>query len=82
MPRVVFTITAEAFDPDASEIDLKGPKLEEAVDEDINLFDAFFQSLGNDPLNGPERAIIKTYLAYKTGAARDHDEETQGAENA
>ena len=47
------------------ESDLTGSELEEAVDVDIKGFDVYFQSLGNDPLNGPEKAIVKTYLWYK-----------------
>ena len=42
--------------------------LEEAVDEDIAEFDKYFQSLGNGPLNGYEKAAIKTYLHFKTHA--------------
>jgi hypothetical protein len=39
--------------------------LEEAVDQDIKKFDAYFQSLPNDPLVKVETAIIKTYLHWK-----------------
>lgn len=41
------------------------PDLEADVDEDIKKFDAYFQSLGNDPMVGSEKAIIKTYLHFK-----------------
>lgn len=41
--------------------------LEKVVDEDILAFDSFFQSLGNDPVVRGEKAIIKTYLAWKLG---------------
>lgn len=45
-----------------------GNTLEQVVDADINAFDAFFQNaLKNDvPLVGSERAILKTYLWWKT----------------
>jgi len=40
--------------------------IEKLVDEDIGKFDEFFQTaLQNGSLSKPERAIIKTYLAYK-----------------
>lgn len=42
-------------------------KLEAAVDEDIKRFEEYFiKKLGNESLVGPERAIIKTYLHFKT----------------
>jgi hypothetical protein len=40
--------------------------LEEEVDEDIEKFSAYFQSLGNDPFSKFEKAAIKTYLHWKT----------------
>jgi len=40
---------------------------EQIVDADIKAFDTWFQGLGNDPLIGPEKATIKTYLAWKLG---------------
>lgn len=39
--------------------------LEEMVDEDLDRFNTFFQSLGNDALAPFEKAAIKTYLFYK-----------------
>lgn len=48
-------------------IDLVGADLEQAVDEDIAEFDRYFQgALQNEPLVFSERAIIKTYLHWKT----------------
>jgi hypothetical protein len=44
--------------------------VEQDVDEDIRQFNEWFQTLGNDPLSRPERAIIKTYLAYKLGLVK------------
>ncbi len=43
-----------------------GVELESEINKDINTFEAFFQTLGNEGLAGPERAILKTYLIYKT----------------
>lgn len=40
--------------------------LEEEVDEDLEKFSDFFESLGNDPLSRFERTTIKTYLYWKT----------------
>jgi len=39
--------------------------IEAEVDADIAAFDAWFQSLPNDPLVRSEKAAIKTYLFYK-----------------
>jgi len=43
-------------------------KQEEAVDAELASFDAWFQNtLKNAPLVKSERAILKTYLAWKLG---------------
>ena len=42
-------------------------ELEGKVDADILEFSEFFKSLGNDGLARSEKAIIKTYLAWKLG---------------
>lgn len=42
-------------------------EVEGAIDEDITTFGAFFESLGNDPLVRSEKAILKTYFAWKLG---------------
>ena len=39
---------------------------EATVDADIASFDAWFQGLGNDALVRSEKAVIKTYLFFKT----------------
>lgn len=42
-------------------------ELEKEVDAAITAFDVWFQQKGkNDPLTGPERAIIKTFLWFQT----------------
>ena len=44
--------------------------IEPEVDQDIEQFDKWMQGSGlGDPLSRPERAIIKTWLAYKLGIA-------------
>lgn len=60
-----------------SEINVSAPPLPEGpsayerlVDVDIEEFDKFFQSLGNQPIVRGEKAIIKTYLAYKLGLVK------------
>jgi len=48
-------------------VDLVGAELEATVDEDIAEFDTYFQkALRNEPLVFSERAILKTYLHWKT----------------
>lgn len=48
--------------------DVDGPmSLEKVVDADIGEFNEFFRSLGNDPIVRGEKAILKTYLAWKLG---------------
>jgi hypothetical protein len=44
---------------------LSAGDIEQLVDADIDAFDEHFQGLGNEPLVKAERAIVKTYLAYK-----------------
>lgn len=43
---------------------------EKVVDADIESFNKWFQGLGNDPLIKSERAIIKTWLAWKLDLAK------------
>lgn len=44
---------------------------ERVVNEEIDGFEEFFsKKLGNDPLVKGERAIIKTFLAWKLGLAK------------
>lgn len=45
-------------------------ELERVVDADVEEFSQFFQSLGNEPLVRGEKAIIKTYLAWKLGVMK------------
>lgn len=61
------------------------PDLEQEVDGLISGFDTWFQSLGggNDPLNRPERAVVKTffwYLLKKRGAELTFEEREDGTE--
>lgn len=53
------------LDPNAN----SGKELEEIVEADIEAFARFFcGQLKNDSLSKPERAILKTYLWWKTHA--------------
>ncbi len=46
---------------------INGREVEPHVDADIQAFDVFFSALGTGPMTPGEKAIIKTYLAYKLG---------------
>ena len=48
--------------------------VEGIVNKSIDTFDRFMQDRGNDPLARPERAVIKTYLAWKLGLAQEQRE--------
>lgn len=51
---------------------LSGDAFNEAVEEDISKFDAYFQgNLKNSPLVASEHAILKTYLWYKMTEEKD-----------
>ena len=48
----------------------QGQSLEQVVDNDIEAFTAYFcNELKNEGLSRPERAILKTYLYFKTVVA-------------
>ena len=49
--------------------------LSEEVDEDLERFSKYFESLGNDPVSRYEKAFVKTYLHWKT-----HGEPSSAAE--
>jgi hypothetical protein len=73
----VTVITKEGLsfpkDKEAEE-NLTGEELEKIVNADLDGFSEFFcKRLNNDSLSGPERAVIKTYLWWKT-----HPEGTSG----
>ena len=44
--------------------------VEKTVDQDIEDFNEFFRGLGNEPIIRSEKAIIKTFLAWKLGLAK------------
>jgi len=46
--------------------DFSKEELAAGMDFELRAFEAWFQKQGNDGLIGPERAILKTYLAWKT----------------
>lgn len=54
------------------ELDIEGPLREQdhrvvgsAMDKEVEAFSNWFRSQGNGPLVPAERAILKTYLAWK-----------------
>ena len=51
-------------------------KLESEVDADIEAFDVWFRSLGNDALVRSEKATLKTYLWWKVRGGKKDGEET------
>jgi hypothetical protein len=52
--------------PDEANVDeVEDQKLAEAMDVELHSFEQWFRGKGNDPLVGVERAILKTYLAWK-----------------
>lgn len=69
----VVVIVTEGDDVDESHI-TDSVELEAAVDADITAFDEYFQrELKNDePLSKSERAIVKTYLWWKTHQEKPH----------
>lgn len=42
-----------------------GAELDQEIGEELDKFDMYFRSLGNEPLSRPEASIIKTFLVYK-----------------
>jgi len=42
----------------------EGEKFKAEADEAIANFDRYFQSLPNEPLSGPEKAILSTFIWY------------------
>lgn len=45
--------------------DVPRPELAEAMNMELNEFQRWFCSQGNDTLTGLERSILRTYLAWK-----------------
>jgi len=63
------------------EVKVDGGPLEQAVDEDISAFERWFCSVVDSSaplLTGAERAIIKSYLWYKTHETAAEDSSTDG----
>ena len=60
------------------EVTLEDRLLEEVVDEDLADFDKFMQENVDDsgPLSGPEKAIIKTWIWWKTHP-KDEEEDVE-----
>jgi hypothetical protein len=47
---------------------------ERIVDRDLDTFTQFMEQRGGEGLARPERAIVKTYLAWKLGLAQEQKE--------
>jgi len=54
-------------------------ELSKGMDHELDGFEKWFRRQGNDNLIGPERAILKTYLAWKTLYA-ENDTDPQAGE--
>ena len=50
--------------------DVQPHEVEKTVDQDIEDFNDFFKRLGNEPIIRSEKAILKTWLAWKLGLAK------------
>jgi hypothetical protein len=48
-----------------------GPLLEQAVDKELDTFNSFSVEKLGEPLANPERAILKTYFAWKLGMGQE-----------
>ena len=48
---------------------------ERIVDRDLSAFEVFMQERVGDGLARPERAIIKTYLAWKLGLGQEQEQD-------
>lgn len=80
MPRIVVSTTESLHVDDSTE--LGGEELEEVVNEDIKQFEKWFcENVDTKAvrLTGPERAIIKTYLWYKTHSGEVPSGEAAGS---
>ena len=52
--------------PDGTDLPgVKGPELAKGMDAEVDAFEQWFAGQGNAPLVNVERAIIKTYIAWK-----------------
>lgn len=67
MGRVIHGFIIDAFDEENPEATPEGEELEKIIDEDIELFDQWFQTeMKNSPILKSEWAMLKTYLYWKT----------------
>lgn len=62
---ITISLSAEVLDQ------INRKKTEEIVDEEIEKFNTWFRSLGNDPLVRSEIAAVKTFIWYKLFAGKD-----------
>ena len=60
-------VVVQILDETRQEVALSGSDLEKVVNADLEAFQSFFTTqVDNGSLTGPEAAIIKTYLWWKT----------------
>jgi hypothetical protein len=52
-----------------------GSVAERVVDGELDSFERFMQSIGNEGLARAERAILKTYLAWKLGVGQEQEKD-------
>lgn len=68
LPMARYMIEVEIDLPDCDQADLPSVppnELGAAMDADLRPFEQWFRGQGNGPLVGAERAILKSYLAWK-----------------
>lgn len=80
MTEVVVVVTEG--DEATEEVVLDPKALEAAVDADIASFDAYFQeAMKNDPLIPSEKAMLKTYLWWKTHQEKHDAQQVSSSEH-
>lgn len=66
MYAMIYDLKIKLDLPEESNLDeVEDRPLAEAMDAEISSFEQWFRRQGNEPLVGVERAILKTYLAWK-----------------
>jgi len=73
MGAMLWNIQIKLDLPDDSKFmsEVSAQDLSAAMDSEIELFEKWFMGCGNAPLVGVERAILKTYFAWKLRYADD-----------
>jgi hypothetical protein len=80
MAEIVVVVTNG--DEVTEEVTVEARELEAAVDADIAAFDVYFQEvMKNDPLIPSERAMLKTYLWFKTHPEKHDAQQASSSEH-